>query len=180
MEKIKPQHEEIKRIKSELELEGTVWRDPETNKTFLIQLCKDVELEIPFVLDIDDANELELLNYAFLVQADRYFGDRRKSVKSAIGIARSKVEQRIVWDVYRRDGFKCFYCECDFGALTFDHYIPESLGGPTNIENGRAACKWCNHRKANRLPDEWERSDTLKERKEHIAKMKEKNATKRA
>lgn len=176
MKRITPQHDELKRIKSELELEGTVWRDPETDKTFILPLCKEMELQTPYILAIDDLHELELLNHAFLVEGDRYFGKLRKAVKAAIGIARSKADQRITWEVFRREGFECYYCGCDFGALTFDHYVPASLGGSTNMENGRAACKWCNSNKADMEPQFWEDSSILKKRKEFIKKAKEKNA----
>lgn len=176
VKRITLQHDELKRIKVELELEGTVWRDPETDKTFIIPLCREVDLQTPYILEVDDLHELELLNHAFLVEGDRYFGMRRKSVKAAIGIARSKVEQRVVWDVYRRDGFKCYYCGCDFSILTYDHYVPVSRGGATNTENGRAACKWCNHKKADMLPEEWEDSKTLKQRMDQVKKYKERDA----
>ena len=176
MKRVTLQHDELKRIKVDLEFEGTVWKDPSTGKTFIIPICRDTELQTPSLLEIDDLHELELLNHAFLVEGERFFGKRRKAVKAAIAKARAIVEHRIVWEVYRRDGFQCFYCGCDFSSLTYDHYIPASVGGPSNVENGRSACKWCNGKKADMQPHEWEESEILKERRKFVHEQKARNA----
>lgn len=58
--------------------------------------------------------------------------------------------------VFRRDGFTCQYCgrglskrECEL-----EHVIPQDRGGPTTYKNCVTACRSCNHRKANRTPEE--------------------------
>jgi 5-methylcytosine-specific restriction endonuclease McrA len=56
-------------------------------------------------------------------------------------------------EVFRRDGFKCVYC--DFDARTFehwaflavDHFVPRSRGGTDDINNLVTACVLCNHMK---------------------------------
>ncbi len=56
-----------------------------------------------------------------------------------------------------RDEHTCQYCGLRAGPteLTIDHVIPVSLGGnPNSWENQVVACKRCNGRKANHLPDE--------------------------
>jgi hypothetical protein len=57
--------------------------------------------------------------------------------------------------ISKRAKFRCSYCrtfEAITGALfTVDHIIPESLGGPTSLENLCLACWPCNLRKGNRL-----------------------------
>ncbi|MHB1501492.1 MAG: HNH endonuclease [Candidatus Dormibacteria bacterium] len=56
-----------------------------------------------------------------------------------------------------RDGHTCQYCGVRAvpGELTIDHVVPVSRGGsPTTWENQVVACKRCNGRKANHLPDE--------------------------
>jgi 5-methylcytosine-specific restriction endonuclease McrA len=54
--------------------------------------------------------------------------------------------------ILRRDGHRCAYC--DGPARTIDHVLPKSRGGPLSWENAVAACASCNHRKANRTPEE--------------------------
>lgn len=56
-----------------------------------------------------------------------------------------------------RDGHTCQYCGLRAGPvdLTIDHVVPVSRGGsPNSWENQVVACKRCNGRKANHLPDE--------------------------
>jgi 5-methylcytosine-specific restriction endonuclease McrA len=53
--------------------------------------------------------------------------------------------------VKSRDRF-CAYC--GGSAETVDHIVPRSRGGGLTWENAVAACLRCNHRKANRTPEE--------------------------
>jgi 5-methylcytosine-specific restriction endonuclease McrA len=54
--------------------------------------------------------------------------------------------------VLARDGHRCQYC--DSGAETLDHVVPRSRGGRHVWENLVAACRRCNHAKADRTLDE--------------------------
>jgi 5-methylcytosine-specific restriction endonuclease McrA len=58
--------------------------------------------------------------------------------------------------VLARDRETCQYCGAQPGRphLTIDHVTPRSQGGMTNWENVVAACYACNHRKANRTPEQ--------------------------
>ena len=59
-------------------------------------------------------------------------------------------------NLFRRDRFTCQYCGVSPGGneLTIDHVVPKSRGGNTSWENCVLACVRCNHRKADRTPDE--------------------------
>lgn len=54
--------------------------------------------------------------------------------------------------VFIRDGHACQYC--DRAAENVDHVIPRSRGGAHEWENVVAACRRCNSRKRDHLPDE--------------------------
>lgn len=62
-----------------------------------------------------------------------------------------------------RDGGKCRYCEVvvvqGMGPTgkSFDHEVPLSRGGPHRVENIVIACRSCNGRKGDMLPDEYRR-----------------------
>lgn len=43
----------------------------------------------------------------------------------------------------RRDGPGCWYCGCD-GAMTFEHLVAKSRGGPHHTDNLVLACHPCN------------------------------------
>lgn len=55
-----------------------------------------------------------------------------------------------------RDRYTCQYCGelRAKEALTLDHVIPQSRRGPSTWENLVACCRKCNHRKADRTPEE--------------------------
>lgn len=59
-------------------------------------------------------------------------------------------------NVFKRDRFTCQYCGKQPGndELTIDHVQPRSRGGESNWQNCVLACIDCNHRKADRTPDE--------------------------
>jgi 5-methylcytosine-specific restriction endonuclease McrA len=59
-------------------------------------------------------------------------------------------------EVFLRDRYTCQYCGQRPGSdfLTIDHIIPRSQGGESSWLNCVLACVKCNHRKANRTPDQ--------------------------
>lgn len=58
--------------------------------------------------------------------------------------------------LFQRDRNLCLYCGRQFSAsvLTRDHVIPVSRGGENVWINCVTACERCNHRKADRTPEE--------------------------
>lgn len=54
--------------------------------------------------------------------------------------------------VLTRDRERCAYCSAR--ADTIDHVVPRSRSGPHSWENVVAACRRCNHKKADRLLSE--------------------------
>lgn len=63
--------------------------------------------------------------------------------------ARASLSRRAV---FIRDSFACQYCGGP--AENVDHVVPRSRGGTHTWDNVVAACKKCNCRKENRLPQE--------------------------
>ena len=59
-------------------------------------------------------------------------------------------------NIYIRDNFKCQYCLEIFPPedLSMDHVIPRSKGGKLLWENTVSACRVCNVKKGDLLPDE--------------------------
>jgi 5-methylcytosine-specific restriction endonuclease McrA len=59
-------------------------------------------------------------------------------------------------NIYARDRYTCQYCGETFADhdLTFDHVIPQSLGGPKGWTNIVTACFRCNTKKGARTPEE--------------------------
>jgi 5-methylcytosine-specific restriction endonuclease McrA len=76
----------------------------------------------------------------------------------------ANVPQRgVMWSrraVLARDSYTCIYCgrsaqdRRDYANFTVDHLTPSSRGGASNWSNTACACYHCNHRKADRTPNE--------------------------
>ncbi len=58
--------------------------------------------------------------------------------------------------LFRRDNHHCLYCGSVFGRaqLTRDHVVPRAQGGKDVWENVVAACRRCNHAKADKTPEQ--------------------------
>lgn len=56
-------------------------------------------------------------------------------------------------NVFRRDNHECQYCGTN-RDLTLDHLVPRSKGGASHWKNLVTACKHCNARKGDYLPEE--------------------------
>ena len=54
------------------------------------------------------------------------------------------------FNVFLRDKFSCQYCGSK-KELTFDHLLPRSKGGKTDLDNVVTACSSCNVKKGGRL-----------------------------
>lgn len=56
-------------------------------------------------------------------------------------------------NIFKRDHHQCQYCG-KRSHLTLDHILPKSRGGKTSWDNLITACKHCNSRKGDNLPEE--------------------------
>jgi hypothetical protein len=58
--------------------------------------------------------------------------------------------------LFARDRMTCAYCGGVFAAIALsrEHIVPVSIGGPNEWRNVVAACRSCNHRKAARTPEQ--------------------------
>ena len=54
-------------------------------------------------------------------------------------------------NIFKRDGFKCQYCERK-DQLTLDHVVPKAKGGNSSWENLITACNRCNSQKGDQTP----------------------------
>jgi 5-methylcytosine-specific restriction endonuclease McrA len=59
-------------------------------------------------------------------------------------------------NIFKRDRYTCQYCGQQPGSdqLTIDHVVPRAQGGQSRWDNCVLACLACNHRKADRTPQQ--------------------------
>lgn len=75
--------------------------------------------------------------------------DEPKVPRSAI---KAKIPASLRTEVYERDAYRCVTCG-GHTALSLDHIIPESKGGPTTSENLQTMCRPCNSSKGVSMPE---------------------------
>lgn len=77
-------------------------------------------------------------------------------------------------NVFKRDGYACVYCGADYRkALTIDHVVPQSKGGPDSWENWVTACLQCNHEKADLTLEEYGKTIPQPKRPHYLMLMKQ-------
>ena len=69
------------------------------------------------------------------------------------------IDSKIMWNVFRRDKYKCRYCGIDFVPMTVDHIITWETGGATHEKNLVCSCRKCNKTRGNLSYREWLNSD---------------------
>lgn len=60
-----------------------------------------------------------------------------------------QLDQKICWQVYRRDKYQCRYCGINNVPLTVDHIKTWESGGATHPKNLLTCCKKCNRKRGN-------------------------------
>lgn len=70
-----------------------------------------------------------------------------------------------------RANHRCHYCTAP--ATIEDHYVPLAEEGADSAENTVAACQPCNSAKGAKMPQEFLRSEWLKERRREVAERRD-------
>ena len=65
-------------------------------------------------------------------------------------VSRGSIPKRLRQEIFRRDMYKCQFCQGEFSAseLTIDHLVPLALGGLDEMINYVTCCRTCNSQKA--------------------------------
>ena len=88
----------------------------------------------------------------FLHQSDVL--DVRGPAKAILRKSQRQIDNRIAWEVFRRDGFLCRYCGRQ-EPLTVDHVIVWEAGGATVADNLISSCGKCNRTRGTMDYDVW-------------------------
>lgn len=70
--------------------------------------------------------------------------------------SKAKISSSLRQQVMEDGNHECAYCGVRDVPLGCDHVIPESRGGPTELDNLVPACRPCNSSKGTKTPEEWE------------------------
>ena len=78
-----------------------------------------------------------------------------KLVKAILRKTARQVDQRVSWNVFRRDNYSCRYCGANEIPLTVDHLVLWEVGGPSIEENLVSSCRKCNRTRGNMEYSDW-------------------------
>jgi len=76
-------------------------------------------------------------------------------VKIIVRKSQRRLEEKIVWNVFKRDKYTCQYCGKDDVPLTVDHIVRWENLGQTHEDNLITACKKCNNKRGDMEMNEW-------------------------
>ncbi len=71
------------------------------------------------------------------------------TIESNKGYRKQSIPRGLRTQVFERDEYRCVTCG-DYHNLTVDHVVPESKGGPTELDNLQTMCRSCNSKKGTR------------------------------
>ena len=100
-----------------------------------------------------------------------------KLTKAIIRKSTRQIEQGVSWSVFRRDNYRCRYCDNGKVPLTVDHVITWEEGGPSIEANLLASCRKCNKARGTTPYGEWLKSPYYEEKSKALPfDVKEGNA----
>lgn len=82
---------------------------------------------------------------------NRNFYNDREIWNSICRVERSKVSNKMRFEIYKRDGYQCCICWKNESSalLEIDHIKPISKGGKSTYDNLQTLCRQCNKNKGN-------------------------------
>lgn len=136
-------------------LVGGIWADEDNAYVFLFPDYSNDDWEM-WEVDMTSEEWRTLLRQTDLIELPvAVKGDDGKVYKAILRKCQRRIEQGVVWGVYKRDGYTCRYCGRDGLPLTVDHLVLWEDGGPSTPENLLTSCRKCNKTRGNTSYADW-------------------------
>lgn len=94
-----------------------------------------------------------------------------KLAKIIVRKSQRQIDQVVSWKVFKRDNYRCRYCNEDDVPLSVDHLVRWEEGGPSIPENLLTACKKCNRTRGNLHYEGWLKHPHYKRVSEALPKI---------
>lgn len=159
---------DLHKFGSEFQLTAVVFSKDETS--YVLPFPGESTGNDMMKIDLDTSDWQRLIRQTDLVEVEALAKAKDgKIVKTMLRKSSRQIEQSVAWKVYKRDEYKCRYCNADDVPLTVDHLVLWENGGPSTVENLVAACRKCNRIRGNTEYEDWLKSDLYKKRSQNLS-----------
>lgn len=140
-------------IGNKLEITGVVYGD--NNRTIVIMLPGEDSLHDKKIEVLTPTLEqwLEIVKQSDILQVEVIKDNPNKKI--ILRKSTRNIDQKVSWEVFRRDKYTCRYCGKNDVPLTVDHVVLWEQGGPTIPINLISSCKKCNNARGNTDYEVW-------------------------
>ncbi len=127
---------------NDITVRGVVMHNVNSDSDLLIYLPNEKASDLESFIEMGTEQWFELTQQLDTLQIETLPG-------VIVSKGRRQLDQKICWEVYRRDKFKCRYCGINNVPLTVDHIITWETGGATHVDNLLTCCRKCNRKRGN-------------------------------
>ena len=156
MKKISLKDIDLLAIGNTVQISGVIYSGDRDDYLCFLPEYQDEDGRKPLLLEMDDEDWEKFLRQSDLMETEIL--TKAKDGKLAKAIVRKsarQIDQRVSWQVYKRDNYTCRYCGQTGIPLTVDHLVLWENGGPSTLDNLLTACKKCNKKRGNMEYAEW-------------------------
>jgi hypothetical protein len=142
---------DLLKIGNEYEISGVVYSG--NNHNLIIMLPGEVIQSNPDVIYPILEEYQKVIRQSDLKEVELVGEDKNKKI--ILRKSTRQIDQKIMWEVFRRDEFICRYCGTDKAPMTVDHMVLWEEGGPSIPMNLLTSCKKCNNTRSNMQYEDW-------------------------
>ncbi len=140
---------DILAIGTELEIVGVIYGSP--REDIIILLPDEAIVEPIQILTPTLEQWQQIIRQSDLKETEGMIKDKKVILRKST----RQIEQRVMWEVFRRDNFTCRYCNADKVPMTVDHVVLWEEMGPSIPMNLITSCKKCNNARGNKQYIDW-------------------------
>lgn len=150
------------KLGTEIQIAGMVLQG--INKTWVLLFEEAEPLNMhDVILDQFTHEEWKDLLFQLDVLEVEILDPNNPNQKKIVRKTQREIEQRVSWNVFRRDNFTCQYCFNE-GVCTVDHIVCWEDLGQSVEDNLITACRKCNKTRGNTPFVDWIKSDYVRQK----------------
>lgn len=141
-------------IGNTIQIAGAIYQGE--GKTYLCFFPED-KADLPIeVLEMNAENWQAFLRQTDILEAEILTKASDGTLaKAIVRKGQRQIDSNVSWKVFRRDKYRCRYCNADNLPLTVDHLVRWEEGGPSTEANLFSCCKKCNRVRGDHSYDHW-------------------------